>query len=189
MNGHSTVYGDTQYEGEARSHSGIAAFKRISWGSVFAGALIALVVQLSLSILGLGIGMGTVDPVEENNPLHGLGTGSLIWWSLTMLISLFAGGWVAGRLAGVPKAFDSILHGLLTWSVVTLFSFYLLTTAVGGVISGVGNIIGKTVSLAGQGVGAVAPELAQSVKQEMAKKQHRSKLSSKRSQIVIAANW
>ena len=41
--------------------------RRISWGAVFAGALVALVVQLALSLLGLGIGMGTVDPLEEAN--------------------------------------------------------------------------------------------------------------------------
>lgn len=140
--------------------------RRISWGAVFAGALVALVVQLSLSLLGLGIGMGTVDPLEEANPLSGLGTGAIIWWAVTMLLSLFAGGYVAGRLAGVPRTFDSSMHGVLTWCLFTLLSLYLLTTAVGRIMSGVGNVLGKTASLVGQGVSAVAPEAAQALKQE-----------------------
>lgn len=160
-------YGEFQGARETResrgtlAHQGLAFVKRISWGAVIAGVLIALVTQLCLSLLGLGIGMGTIDPVEESNPLKGLGTGALIWWSVTMLISLFAGGWVAGRLAGVPTSFDSILHGVLTWSVATLISFYLVTTTVGSIIGGVGNVIGKTASAAGRSLGSLAPQLGQ----------------------------
>lgn len=140
--------------------------KRISWGAVFAGALVALVVQLALSLLGLGIGMGTVDPMEEANPLSGLGTGAIIWWAVSMLLALFAGGYVAGHLAGVPRKLDSSLHGILTWCLFTLLSLYLLTTAIGRIMSGVGNVLGTTASLVGQGVSAVAPEAAQAIKQQ-----------------------
>jgi hypothetical protein len=66
-----------------------------------------------------------------------------------MLISLFIGGYVAGRLAGMPRNAEGILHGILTWSVFTLFSFYLITTAVGGVFNTVGNVISKGLSAAG----------------------------------------
>ncbi|ARS34040.1 hypothetical protein CA264_00505 [Pontibacter actiniarum] len=137
--------------------------KRISWGAVFGGLVVALVVQLTLSLLGLGIGIGSIDPTQEQNPMAGLGTGTLIWWIVSMLISLFAGGWVAGRLAGMPTGFDSILHGILTWSLFTLLSFYLLTTAIGRIVSGVGNVVGQTLSLAGQGVAAVAPQAADAI--------------------------
>jgi hypothetical protein len=140
--------------------------KRISWGAVFAGALVALVVQISLSLLGLGIGMGTVDPMEEANPLRGLGTGAIIWWAISMLLALFAGGYVAGHLAGVPRKLDSSLHGVLTWCLFTMVSLYLLTTAVGRIMSGVGNVLGTTASLVGQGVSAVAPEAAQAIRQQ-----------------------
>ncbi len=62
----------------------------------------ALIVQLWLSLLGLGIGLGTIDPTEEANPLRGLGTGAIVWWAISMLLSLFADGYVAGRLARGP---------------------------------------------------------------------------------------
>lgn len=143
--------------------------KRISWGAVIAGVVVALVVQLMLSLLGLGIGFGSIDPMQQSNPFSGLGTGALIWWVVSMLIALFLGGMVSSRLAGVPRASDSILHGVLTFSVFTLVSFYLITTAVGSVISGVGSVVGKTLSLAGQGVEAAAPEVAGAVKGELQK--------------------
>ncbi|MGE5441330.1 MAG: hypothetical protein ACM3UR_15860 [Bacteroidota bacterium] len=143
--------------------------KRISWGAVFAGVVVALVVQLMLSLLGLGIGFGSIEPMRESNPFAGLGTGALVWWVISMLIALFLGGMTASRLAGVPRTFDSVLHGVLAFSVFTLVSFYLLTTAVGSVISGVGSLVGKTLSMAGQGIQAAAPEVAGAVKSELQK--------------------
>jgi hypothetical protein len=165
------LHNERHYEanpyGGIRPAGGLGVFKRISWGAIIAGLVVALVVQLALSLLGLGIGIGTIDPVEEQNPAAGLGTGALIWWIVSMLISLFIGGWVAGRLAGMPTTFDSILHGVITWSLFTLLSFYLLTTAVGRVISGVGGLVGQTLSLAGQGLAAVAPEAADAIQGEL----------------------
>lgn len=141
--------------------------KRISWGAVFAGAVIAVVVQLTFSIMGLGIGIGTIEPMQEGQAIQGLGVGSLVWWVVTNLISLFIGGWVAGRLAGIPRAFDSILHGALTWGVYTLFSFYLITTTIGSIIGGVGGAIGRTLEVAGRGIAQAAPELADPIMEEL----------------------
>lgn len=149
--------------------SPLAVGKRISWGAVFAGALLALVIQLALSLLGLGIGLGTIDPLQEQNPMSGLGTGAVIWWVVTTLGSLYLGATVAARLAGVPRRTDSLLHGLLTWSVVTLLTFYLLTTAVGRIIGGVTGVAGRALSGVGSGVAAVAPDAGGAIKEELRK--------------------
>lgn len=70
-----------------------AAFiKRISWSAIFGGVLIAIVTQLLLSLLGLGIGLGTIDPIEEKNPTAGLGIESAIWYIISSLAALFVGG-------------------------------------------------------------------------------------------------
>ncbi|RYF55933.1 MAG: hypothetical protein EOO39_37380, partial [Cytophagaceae bacterium] len=50
--------------------------KRISWSAVFAGVLLAIVTQMLLTLLGIGICLGAIDAVEERNPTAGLGTGS-----------------------------------------------------------------------------------------------------------------
>ncbi len=119
-----------------------AAVKRISWASVFAGVVIVLVTQLLLSLLGLGIGASTINPTTEQDPASGLGIGAGIWFILTSLIALFAGGWVAGRLAGIPRNIDSMLHGLLTWGLASLLLFYFLTSTVGSLIGGTFRVLG-----------------------------------------------
>jgi hypothetical protein len=146
--------------------TGVAAFRRISWGAVFAGVIVALGIQFALSMLGLGIGMGAIDPYSQN-PASGLGIGSVIWFGISTILALFTGGWVAAHLAGIPKTSDSLLHGILTWCLFTLFSFYLLTTAVGSIISGVTGVVGRALSLAGQGIEAVAPEVGGAIQQEL----------------------
>lgn len=145
----------------------LAAGKRISWGAIFAGALLAIVLQLALSLLGLGIGLGTIDPLTEQNPMAGIGMGAAIWWMVTLLGSLYLGATVASRLAGMPRPTDGLLHGLLTWAVVTMLTFYLLTTAVGRLIGGVTGVAGRALSGMGSGIAAVAPGAGDAIKGEL----------------------
>jgi hypothetical protein len=148
-----------------RAANVVESIKRISWGAVFAGVVIAVVVQLSLSLLGIGIGLSTIDPMTENNPAQGLGMGTAIWYVLSSLIALFAGGWVAGRFTRSHYAGDGAIHGVLTWSLVSLITFYLLTTTIGNIIGGAGRLIGNTLStvgnVAGKGIQAAAPAIGE----------------------------
>ncbi len=141
--------------------------KRISWGAILAGAVLAIVLQLSLSLLGLGIGLGTIDPLQEQNPMAGIGVGAAIWWVVTMLGSLYLGATVASRLAGMPRPTDGLLHGLLTWAVMTMLTFYLLTTAVGRIIGGVTSVAGRALSGIGSGIAAAAPGAGDAIKSEL----------------------
>ncbi|MEO8628883.1 MAG: hypothetical protein ABI612_12380 [Betaproteobacteria bacterium] len=147
-----------------------ASLKRISWAAVLAGVILAMVLQLLLSMLGTGIGMSTIDPLQgDGTPsVANFGVGAGIWWVISSLIALYIGGWVAGHLAGVPRAMDGALHGLLTWGLATLVSLYLLGSAVGSLISGAGNILGTAASVAGQGVAAVAPHVTGAAKDQLA---------------------
>ena len=141
--------------------------RTISWSAVFAGVLVAIVTQMLLSLLGFGIGLGTIDAVEEKNPAAGLGIGSALWYILSSLISLFAGSWVAGRLASAPRLFDGILHGVLTWCLVTLLTIYFLTTTIGSIIGGTGRLVGGLVKTAGKGIAAAAPGIGGAVQSQL----------------------
>ena len=41
---------------------------RVSWSGVLAGAAIALVAQLILNMLGVGVGAASIDPAGGDNP-------------------------------------------------------------------------------------------------------------------------
>ncbi len=132
-----------------------AAIPRVSWPAVFAGAAVVLVVEVMLSVLGVGIGASTISP----RPMAGVSIGPGLWFAATTLVSLFLGGWVAGRLAGVFRHMDGALHGIVAWALSSLVAFYLVTTAVGAVVSGAGIVLGgSTEDTLNGGVGVAAEQ-------------------------------
>lgn len=131
--------------------------RRTAWGAVIAGALLALMTTLLLTLLFGGIGLNTFDPASSNDPV-GNGTGSIIAVIVTNLVSLFLGGYVAGRLAGSPRRGDSIIHGLMTWGVLTLATIYLVSGILGSLVGGVSSLLSSTFSNVAQGTAAVIPE-------------------------------
>ena len=114
----------------------------------------------------LGIGASAANPYSDN-PVGGLGTGAAIYTLLSVLISLFTGGYVAGRLAGMPRAQDSMLHGLVTFGLTSLLGFYLLTSGIGKLIGGAGSLVSSVVSSAGQAASNAAPGLMDTAKAKL----------------------
>jgi hypothetical protein len=150
-----------------RDQSRTGIFRRLSWSAILAGVFIAIAVQLLLSLLGLSIGFGSINPMESSKPFSGLGTGALIWWIISMLLSLFTGGWVAGWLSNQVQKTDLILHGVLTWCLFSFLNLYFITSSVGKIVGGAGTVITKGLSMAGEGVAAIAPEAGDMVKGQL----------------------
>lgn len=138
-----------------------AAVRRISWGSILAGVAVAMVTQLVLNLLGLGIGASTLEPTADDAVSgRALGIGTVLWLAITTIVALFAGGWVAGRLAGFASRVERSLHGLITFAVVTLLTFYMLTTTLGAVLSTTTNALGQALAAAGSGAAAATDVFA-----------------------------
>ncbi len=137
-------------------------FARISWGAIFAGAVIALAVQLVFTLIGVSIGMATLDPATGDSPTGAsLGIGAAVWVIVSGLVSLFASGYVAARFGGT---FNGWLHGLATWGAVTMFTIMLLTTAAGTLI---GTASGLARFAANNGDKAAQIQLPPAVQQQL----------------------
>ena len=138
---------------------------KVSWGAVLAGVVTALVAQLILNMVGIGIGASTLDPLAGDSPAaSSFSIGAGLWWALSGVVAAFAGGYVASRLSGRPTASTGGWHGLTSWAATTLVVFYLLSTAVGSLVGGAFNTVsgaigglGKTAATAAQ---TAAPSLA-----------------------------
>lgn len=154
--------------GEARPVEAFpAAIKRASWGAIFAGATVALVLQLMLNLLGIAAGLGAVDLTSGGASLQDLGVGAAIWLAIATIIAFFTGGWVAGRLAGLPRMLDGLLHGVVAWAVGSFVIFYLVASGLGLIVGGAFSIVQQGAQLLGQGVTAVAPEAGRVVGEQI----------------------
>jgi hypothetical protein len=139
----------------------LPVWRSVSWGAILCGVVIALVVQFAMNLLGLSIGANTINPAYEANPIEpALNTAAVLWIAGSTVLALFAGGWTAGRLSGTTNEMNSVLHGLVTWGLVTLISLLILASAVGGLISGLGRAVGQGLSLVGSGAVQAMPEVA-----------------------------
>ncbi|HSU57152.1 MAG TPA: hypothetical protein VLT36_24130 [Candidatus Dormibacteraeota bacterium] len=122
--------------------------RRASWGAIFAGVFVTVVLQLMLTLLGAAIGFATF---QSQDSTQGTTTASGIWMLVSGLVSVWVGACIAGRLAGGPRRADGMLHGIITWSVATVAALLLLATAFGAVLGGVGSFLGTALnSAAGQ---------------------------------------
>lgn len=110
--------------------------RRIAWGAVFAGVLVALSAQLALTTLGAGIGLSLAEPTTAGEPVRTMAFGAGLWWLITGLIALALGGWVAGRTAGFLGSADAGLHGLLVWCVTAVLGVIFVATTAAGLVGG-----------------------------------------------------
>lgn len=124
----------------------------IAWGAVFAGVAVAMVAQVLLNMVGLGIGAGAVDPTSATNPdASSISIGAGLWWAVSGIVAAFIGGLAAGRLSGKPDQSTAAWHGLCSWAVTTLALVYLLTTAVSSIVGGSMQLMGSVAGQAAQG--------------------------------------
>ena len=135
--------------------------RRVSWGAIFGGVVLALSLQILISLLGAGVGLGTVNVAAGSTPdASSFGIGAGVWWVVSTVLALFAGGYAAAWLAGNEIKFDGMLHGLVAWGITTILTLYLLTSAIGGLIGGGFSAIGSVASAAGGAVKDAAAPVA-----------------------------
>ncbi len=155
--------------GTAHADTRAVLLNEVSWGAIFAGAVTALVTQVVVNLVGVGVGLASVGTTAADNPSAStVSMGAGIWFVASGIIASLAGGLVAGRLSGKPLPGAAALHGFVSWAVTTLVVLYLLTSAASGIVGGTlstvsgalggaGNLIGGTVQTAAQ---AAAPSLS-----------------------------
>jgi len=133
---------------------------RVSWGAVFAGAVVAVAIALMLNALGAGVAAAMVDATQRATPSAGsFGIGAAIWLLVANLIGLGVGGYVAARLSGNADDTDATLHGMAVWATTFLISAILVGNLVAGAASTATSAASNIVGGVARGAGAAIPAL------------------------------
>jgi hypothetical protein len=124
--------------------------KKVSWGGIFGGVLVAVGVLLLLAALGMAVGISVAQPGETD--AGNLGTGAAIWAAASLLIALFVGGMVSTRIGAISDRTTGFFEGVLVWVVAILLMAYLAGSGVSMLAGGAFKVVGG----ATQAIGAVA---------------------------------
>lgn len=125
----------------------------IRWGPIIAGIFAALGTLLTLTLLGLAVGLSLFN---YNEPAATYGIGAGIWSAVTLLLSFFFGGLIAARGAAYDGRASGVLNGAMVWFVVVALLIYLFG-------SGVGSLTRLSASLASTAAQVAAPAAGQAV--------------------------
>jgi hypothetical protein len=125
---------------------------RVRWGPILAGLVVALSSQLILSSLGAAIGLsGLAGSGAPRSNAENVGLGIGIWSIISLLISLFIGGWVTARACGPMNRSTGLLNGAILWATTLAISAWLLASGVTGAFGILASNAGEIVNQAQQG--------------------------------------
>ncbi|MDX1994911.1 MAG: hypothetical protein SF029_21180 [bacterium] len=113
-----------------------APLDRVRWASVLAGLATVLATLVVMTVLGLALGLATLD---ADNP-EGFAIGASIYSAVSALLAFGLGGFIAARTAAVAGTGNGILNGAMVWIV----TIPLLVNVLG---NGISSILGTAVDL------------------------------------------
>ncbi len=154
---------------------GEEAGDRVSWSAIFAGFFCAFALQIVFTLFGIGFGHSLIAAPFSGEETASPTAGG-IYWLVTGVMSLFAGGFVAGRLSGVPLVPSAAMHGVVVWALATVSAAVLTVSTATSVVGGAASTVSQAATQVGDAVGTMLPEdignvipdeLPQSVQQEL----------------------
>jgi len=96
---------------------------RISWPAIVAGAVVAVATNLVLTLFFAALGLTVAEAGVRANTV---GSAALIAALVSIILSLFVGGWVSTQLTAGENERESVLYGILTWALVVGFSLAIV---------------------------------------------------------------
>lgn len=128
---------------------------RVRWGPIVGGIAIAISTQLILSALGVAIGLGAGAGGADAGSV-GLGVG--IWSVISLLISLFLGGWIMALACGPMNKKTALLNAAILWGTTLALSSWLLISGISGAFGAVAANAGEIANQVQQSGGGNLPD-------------------------------
>jgi hypothetical protein len=121
-----------------RTEDLVPVSSRISWGAIFAGAVMALALQFVLTLLGGSIGLSLRDEVTQDT----FTSGAAIYGVASIIVSLLVGGYITSQFAVGENHGEAVVHGLIMWGVTVAIVIWLTAAGVRAGFSALINVAG-----------------------------------------------
>jgi hypothetical protein len=131
----------------------------VAWTAVWVGALTALAVGLIIGLVGFALGAHEVSRYVDWKKVHLI---TLVFDVFGAFLAYVAGGWVAGRIAGILRSEPAMLHGSIVW--LLTIPFLLVLASLGGLAHFGGWYAGLAGTPAWSAVASTDPDLAEATR-------------------------
>jgi len=141
-----STYGETQAEirHERWAHC------HVNWTAIFVGALTTFGLVVLFGLVGIALGANVLTPEHRVVDVHKMGLWTLIFSVAAAFLAAAAGGWVAGKIAGILHSEPAMLHGAIVWLVT-------VPMLVVGTAMGASSLFGAWYGGLGMGSASAAP--------------------------------
>ncbi|MBA3501349.1 MAG: hypothetical protein H0T65_13310 [Deltaproteobacteria bacterium] len=129
---------------------------QLRWGAVLGGAALTLGIWITLQVLGLGIGLASVE-TDDAGTLERAGIGTGIWSLIAPLIAMFLGGLLAGRLAATRERKVGAMHGSVVWAIALAIGLWMMMSLVSSFVGTATRAAGAVASGAARAGASVNP--------------------------------
>lgn len=133
---------------------------QVRWGPILAGIAIALGTQLIISALAMAIGLSAGATGADASSA---GFGVVIWSIISLLISLFLGGWVMAQSCGPMTQKTALLNAAILWGTTLALSSWLLASGISGAVGAAAANAGEIANQVQQQGGVNIPNQAPNV--------------------------
>jgi len=110
-----------------------------TWSAVASGVIASLIVQVLLTMLGLGVGLVSFDATSSTAMPAWIG---FAWWVASGIFAGGVGGWVAGMLSPTANMRLKAIAGVTSWAIATLVVVGVTGLTAGTGVSAVGSMSG-----------------------------------------------
>lgn len=138
---------------ETTLHAAQYNVNRSSLSAVIAGTIVALGLMVLFTLLGLAIGVASIEAIG-----HGLGIGAAIYIALTHIISIAVGGYAAARFMSPTDKSVGMMTGAAVWALTTIIVTYGGINAGTAAISTSTALVAQTAKTTANAVQAVVPD-------------------------------
>jgi hypothetical protein len=129
--------------GADREHT--SGFERslISWRSVTAGLLVAMIAYFVSMAMGVGMGgFFASNMIEQGGSVSRLASGAVLWIGVSVFLSLAVGSYFAARTSRFITGRIGAAHGIVITALFFGILIYTTGQAIGFAGRGIGNLIG-----------------------------------------------
>lgn len=124
-----------------------ATWVRSWWAPIMMGAVCAIALQFTFTVLGIAIGATVGDEVQgvDGAPVRTMGLAAGLWWLITGTIAIAVGAIILGRASGLPRSPGLKIQAASMWAIIAIFGFLVVWSGA-GMLSQAATPIGTLVS-------------------------------------------